>query len=63
MGLRPEVAHLRVEDLTKADEVIFTTAVAGPVAAFGQRGRATEMMKDLFTECWGEDYGAASPIR
>jgi para-aminobenzoate synthetase/4-amino-4-deoxychorismate lyase len=63
VGLRPEVAHLRVEDLTKADEVIFTSAVAGPVAAFGQRGRATEMMKELFTEAWGADYDAASPAR
>lgn len=52
LGLRAEVAHVRDKDILDADEVIFTNAYAGAVAAFGRSGAVAKKLKQLFDEIW-----------
>jgi branched-chain amino acid aminotransferase len=53
-GVRPEVAHIRAGDLDEADEVFFSTAVAGVVQAAGRGGRVTTRLAEWFARVFDE---------
>jgi branched-subunit amino acid aminotransferase/4-amino-4-deoxychorismate lyase len=49
-GIRPEVAHIRASDLLEADEVFFTSALAGVVAASGRSGSVVARLREMFAD-------------
>lgn len=55
VGVRPEVAHVRSADLRDADEVFFSTAVAGVASANGRGGPVTTRLRELFDQVFFEE--------
>jgi branched-subunit amino acid aminotransferase/4-amino-4-deoxychorismate lyase len=60
-GIEVRVAPLTAVELGAADEVFFTNAVGGAVAARGRGGPVTERVRHLFASVWelGETTGSA----